>query len=62
VVSIFIPFCTNCFQFTAGIAPSAEMMGAAAAAAAGLAAAQGPSGGSYGYGGDMGYGAGKKNK
>lgn len=38
----------------AGIAPSAEMMGAAAAAAAGLAAAQGPSGG-YGYG-DMGYG------
>jgi len=41
----------------AGIAPSAEMMGAAAAAAAGLAAAQGPSGG-YGYGGDMGYGRG----
>jgi len=36
-----------------------EMMGAAAAAAAGLAAAQGPSGGSYGYGGDMGYGAGR---
>ena len=44
------------FFYAAGIAPSAEMMGAAAAAAAGLAVAQGPSGGYGGYGGDMGYG------